>query len=155
MKTAYIDLAFTLFLIGLGGFIVLQAIGFGVVTNNGVGGGLFPLIAGAIVLVCGVGVLLDKASRASLGEELTNWTQIRPIVQFILATVAFIALIPFAGMVVLTFPFVLAISYIIERPRTLAGHLVIWALALVTALVMYFLFDQLLNLPLPWGLLGN
>lgn len=155
MKTSQLDIAFTIVLLALGAGIVVQAIGYGVFGPNITGSGFFPLLAGGAILLCCIAILLDGKTRQEMAGEVLNWHELKPVCCIVAATIAFIVLVPLAGMVLLTFPYVAAIAYSIHVPANRRGHAMLWLLALCTTVALFLLFDQALNVPLPWGVWGS
>lgn len=152
MRIAKIDTAFSVLLALLACWIIYHALRFGLTSPSGIGGGLFPLIAGITILACSIANLFDKVERGTLQALTLDWPTLRPVALMVGTTAGFIALIPVFGMIFLTFPLVVAVSWIIERPASARAHIVVVVVAACTTAALYYLFARVLNIPLPWGI---
>jgi hypothetical protein len=120
-------------------------------TPTGPGSGFLPFWLGLAMAVL-AGILLTSAlRRADHGEDwLPRGRAFVRLVAVIVATTAFVWLLPTLGMTAGTFLFLVGIL------RFLEGHgwAATFAVALATAVVNWLVFIHWLNVPFPPGLLG-
>lgn len=152
MRLAHLDIAVAVGFLAFSFWIIALAFGYGIVGTNITGSGFFPLIAGSVILICSIGVLFDRTARRELDEDHLSLAQLKPVAGITLATAALIAALPWGGLVPLTVLYVPAVSYCVERPTGWRGHVFIWCLGGIAALICFYLFDVALEIPLPWGI---
>jgi putative tricarboxylic transport membrane protein len=146
------NVAVSLFLLGLAGFVLFQSrsLAFGSIRTPQTG--FFPILLACLLLVLSF-ALLGQALRQSatapslwrVGSE--GWKRIGSV---FLILMAFALVLESVGFLISTFLLMVLLLRAIDPQK---WHVVI-AAALSTALVSYFLFAWLLNIPLPAGLLG-
>ena len=124
-------------------------LGFGSMSQPGAG--LFPFFAGLVIVIAAsiaiVSAILGKEGKPEIVVKDGGYTTAAGVVAVF---AAWILLMPAMGYVVVTFAAVAALAKLLglegwPKPLTLAA---------VTSLLTYFLFDRLLYLDLPRGLLG-
>lgn len=155
MRLAHLDIAGAVCFLVFSVWMIALALGYGIGGINVTGSGFFPLIAGTIILICSIGVLFDRTTRRAFEDDRLSLSQLAPVAGITLATAALIASLPWGGLVPLTMLYVPAVSYCVERPTSLRGHVAIWCLGVIAALASYYLFDVVLEIPLPWGTWEN
>jgi putative tricarboxylic transport membrane protein len=139
---------FSLALAVLGLFIVIVSliIGFGTLKNPG--SGLFPFIVG--LLIC-IQNLIIVFKNESTGKSLPlDYGQIKILVRMIVTFMLWILLMPFLGYLPATFVIVFSFTKIMR----LEGWKKPLLLSIGTTGLCYLLFDVLLYLDLPRGILG-
>jgi putative tricarboxylic transport membrane protein len=110
------------------------------------GAGLFPFVAGLMLFFTGLGsALQDRAEE--IDEEPADRGR---LLRYSVAIAGFLIAIPVAGLLAATFSFVAGVLHWIEG-KTLLGASVAGA---GLAFLSWLLFDLLLGVPLPTGLLG-
>ncbi len=139
---------FSLILAALGLFIIIVSltIGFGTLKNPG--SGLFPFLVGTLILVQSIAVFLQKRPRPEEGSFTRR--EVKYLLMMGGTFCLWIVLMPYLGYVIVTFVIVFAFSKILN----LEGWIKPLILSLGTTGLCYVLFDLLMYLDLPRGLLG-
>ncbi len=115
------------------------------------GAGLFPFFAGLMIVIAAPIVIVNSIiSGASASEFILKKDAIRTLAGAITVFAGWILAMPTLGYVVVTFAAALALAKLLG----LEGWLKPLALSAATSLATYILFDRLLYLDLPRGLLG-
>ncbi len=115
------------------------------------GAGLFPFFAGLMIVIAAPIVIVNPiVSGGSESEFILKKDGFRTLAGVIAVFAGWILAMPALGYVVVTFAAVLALAKLLG----LEGWLKPLALSAVTSVATYFLFDRLLYLDLPRGLLG-
>ena len=120
-------------------------------TPTGPGSGFLPFWLGLAMAALAIGLLVGATRRPDAGSAwLPGGRVLVRIVVVIVATAAFIWLLPILGMTVATFLFLVGIL------RFLEGHtwLATIGVAVATSAVNWLVFIRWLNVPFPVGLLG-
>jgi putative tricarboxylic transport membrane protein len=120
-------------------------------TPTGPGSGFLPFWLGLAMAVLAAVLLTSAARRADHGEAwLPRGRGLVRLAAVVVATAAFVWLLPVLGMTVGTFLFLVGIL------RFLEGHgwVATFGVALVTAAANWLVFIHWLNVPFPPGLLG-
>jgi len=124
-------------------------LGFGSLSQPGAG--LFPFFAGLMIVIAApIAIANSIVRRESESELILKKNGLRTLGVMIAVFAAWILAMPTLGYVVVTFAAVLVLA----RLLGLEGWLKPLALSVATALATYVLFDRLLYLDLPRGLLG-
>ena len=124
-------------------------LGFGSLSQPGAG--LFPFFAGLMIVIAApIAIVNSVVRRGSESELILKKDGLRTLGGMIVVFAAWILAMPTLGYVVVTFAAVLVLA----RLLGLEGWLKPLALSVATALATYVLFDRLLYLDLPRGLLG-
>ena len=124
-------------------------LGFGSLSQPGAG--LFPFFAGLMIVIAApIAIVNSVVRRGSESELILKKNGLRTLGVMIAVFAAWILAMPTLGYVVVTFAAVLVLA----RLLGLEGWLKPLALSVATALATYVLFDRLLYLDLPRGLLG-
>ena len=113
--------------------------------SDGPGGGLFPVVAGILLVGCG-GVLLRRAIKAKVKVPVD-----RRAFQFIAAAFLTALSMYLVGMIPAVGIFVLCWLKFFEK-QAITKSVVI---SIGTALFLFVIFGVLLKVPLPMGLLGK
>ena len=117
-------------------------------SEAGVQSGTFPLISGALIL----GGSLVNLARGLMGPDavLAGPGELRRVAGLFLPAVAFVAVIPLVGI------YVAGAAYLLWG-LSVQHDLAWWRsglIAVLTALGLYFVFEQTFQVPLPHGWLG-
>ena len=124
-------------------------LGFGSLSQPGAG--LFPFFAGLMIVIAApIAIANSIVRRESESELILKKNGLRTLGVMIAVFAAWILAMPTLGYVVVTFAAVLVLA----RLLGLEGWLKPLALSAATSLATYILFDRLLYLDLPRGLLG-
>jgi len=124
-------------------------LGFGSLSQPGAG--LFPFFAGLMIVIAApIAIANAIVRRESESELILKKNGLRTLGVMIAVFAAWILAMPTLGYVAVTFAAVLVLA----RLLGLEGWLKPLALSVATALATYVLFDRLLYLDLPRGLLG-
>ena len=124
-------------------------LGFGSLSQPGAG--LFPFFAGLMIVIAApIAIANSIVRRESESELILKKNGLRTLGVMIAVFAAWILAMPTLGYVVVTFAAVLVLAKLLG----LEGRLKPLALSVATALATYVLFDRLLYLDLPRGLLG-
>jgi len=145
------DIAVSLFLIGLAGFILLQTQGltFGNIRTPQTG--FFPFLLACLLIVLSIILLVQALRQSATGPSLRQigakgWQRIGTI---FLVLVGFALALESAGYLISSFLLMVVLLRVIEPQKW--GLVIL--LAGVTALATYLIFARLLNVPLPQGFL--
>ena len=132
----------------LGLAIVAVAPRYTIMTADGPGGGLVPMLAGLVVACCGFLLLLRPSeSRRSSGHRETDGCGLRLIVG---GLAAITLLMPRLGFVLTVIPIVAVLIQVVDRKSWWSALLT----SVIATLAIYFLFTRLLASALPRGPLG-
>ena len=148
-KTIRLEMVFDLFLVLLGIVIVIVSFGYGFGSLRRPGPGLYPFFIGVAVLVLSLFVTISEL-RSKTDPHLMDREGIKT---FVLMTVTFclwIVAMPLLGYVIVTLLATCAFCKIMK----LEGWWKPLAVSAGTAFFIYLLFDYLLYIDLPRGLLG-
>jgi putative tricarboxylic transport membrane protein len=137
-----------LVLAALGAWIVAQARGWSYMTEEGPGAGFFPLWYGGAMIVLSLFLVAGSVLKPRTREPVA-WRDVGRALLCWLAFVASIALMPLAGFAL---SFALLTWFIV---KVMAGerHRTAFALAIGFAAGFHVLFERVLELGLPRGLL--
>ena len=135
-----------LVLIGL--LAIGHAVQLGVFAGGQPGPGLFPLVAGLLIVTGGGFLLATRPRETPLNAEFVfNRATLRTLLSIIAVMAAWILAMPYAGYVLVTFLAVCLLARLFGLTRTSS----ILLLGLFTSLAIYVMFDWLLFLDLPRG----
>jgi putative tricarboxylic transport membrane protein len=141
-----IERALNLFWILIGAAAAAYSWTLGIVGPSGPESGLFPFIAALIILGAGVALLLQTSSGAAAPDFPRGAALGR--VLGVVAGLAFMAVsIPFAGFAVSGFVTMIILLRTVEK----SGWLFSVALAIVSVVVVAWLFGHVLGMTLPRG----
>lgn len=140
-------------LAAFGGAVAWQASGFPRMPGHVYGAGLFPIVIGAGLVLCGLILIGRGMTSASTlrGVSLAEWTasgrRAMGAATIIAVPLAFIWLLEPVGFLLLS-----VVSLFVLFQLVGVGALRALAAALAASLVSYWLFAKLLRVPLPRGL---
>lgn len=135
----------SLCLAAIGAGAALAALRFGLWSASAPGSGLFPFLAATLLLLASIGVAISGSPEAAESEPAARDRLLR----YTAAIVGFAITMKFAGTILATICLVAGVLYWIERkpwPHALA-------MGLGLAMLSWWVFDFLLGVPLPQGLL--
>ena len=144
-----------LFWIGVGFFFISGALKYGLFDEGIPAPGLFPLILGIVLSFLGIGVLIP-AFKEERGERLPKESffpeknSLKKVFLAVLALSVYGMALEFLGFLVMTFLFMVFLLRCIEPQR----WTVVSVASILTALSSYVLFQILLKVQLPKGILG-
>lgn len=130
--------------------VVVSSIENGITWSTaGVGAGTFPFLAGIIIL--GASLINLLRSFAESSRIIVTGRNLRRLAGLFVPAVLFVAAIPFVGMYVASAVYILAVVSGRE------GLSIVWAvlLACATPLALYLVFEQMFQVSLPHGALGQ
>ena len=135
----------SLCLAAIGGGAALAALRFGLWSAGAPGPGLFPFVAATLLLFASIGVAISGGFETAESQPADRHRLLR----YCAAIAGFALAMKFAGTILATFCLIAGVLYWIERMP--------WPHALATgfgvAMLSWWLFDFLLGVPLPQGLL--
>ena len=141
-----IERTLNLFWILIGAAAAAYAWTLGIVGPSGPESGLFPFIAALIILGAGIALLLQTSSGAA-APDFPRGAALGRVVG-VVAGLAFMAVsIPFAGFAVSGFVTMIILLRTVEK----SGWLFSVALAVVSVVVVVWLFGHVLGMTLPRG----
>ena len=122
----------------------------------GFGADFMPKVVGILLVFCSMGFLVQglRAEAGETREGRINWT---PVIRFFVALgllVLYTALIKPVGFIVMTVFYIFAQSQFMVPPEKRSCRLSA-VIALVSALVIYYIFTKGLNMALPGGILSS
>ena len=138
----------------LGAVVLFHVQSFPKIPGQQYGPALFPGTVAFGFLVCGVLLIVSGIRNRAGGPWITAeaWVRsayhVRAVAAVIAGLVAYIALADVVGFLVLA-PILLFVWFIALGVRTRTAMIA----AIVTTLVIWFVFYKLLRVPLPWGVL--
>lgn len=139
-------------LVAFGGAVAWQASGFPRMPGHVYGAGLFPIVIGAGLIVCGL-ILMGRGLTSATtlrGVSFADWTasghRAMGAATVIAVPLAFIWLLEPVGFLLLSVVSLLVLFLLVG-----VGALRALAASLAASLVTYWLFAKLLRVPLPRG----
>lgn len=141
-------------LILFGVWLIISGVQMGVMRGYVPGAGLFPLLIGAgiaalsvinlIRAVAGIEKLAAGMSRKSLFQAIA----------IIVILLGVVISVPLLGLTLATFTAMILVGVVIQIKMNLRASLLLLSISIVTAVSCRFLFQGLLNVPIPSGFLG-
>lgn len=150
------DAVFGLVLAVLGGLVLFTVQSYPRIPGQQVGPALFPGLIAAGILVCGIvlmvrGWLARKAAPwVAPGDWMRSPRHVTAFVLLVASVLFYIFAAEKLGFLPTATLILWAMFYVLRVP--LGKSLLI---AVVTSLVIHFMFYKLLRVPLPWGILVN
>ena len=148
------DLLSSVVLIVLGCLFVAGSLHTGLMRRDIPGPGFLPFFSGLALVFVSLFVLIPALGKTEKAESVEDFfpecDSFRKILLALVALVAFGAAMEYAGYLLTTFFFMFFVTWIMEPKRWRAFGV----LALLTAVMSYLLFEVLLKVELPRGLLG-
>jgi putative tricarboxylic transport membrane protein len=136
----------------LGGAVLWSARSFPNVPGQKLGAGFLPMLVGAGLVVCAVGLMLRSLRAAAYAQVKVKGApreeHFGSSLVIIGAVIAYILLADRVGFLILA-PLCLVACFLALRVKL--SHALLWALA--GTLVVHVTFYKLLRVPLPWGVL--
>lgn len=135
-------------------WLVRSGMQMGIMQGYVPGAGLFPVLIG-----CGIAALsLINLIRAFAGfEKLSPGMSRKAMLQalaIILILVGVVILVPFLGLTLSTFIAMIMAGTVIQHKRNFRFAVLLLSVSLVTAVGCRLLFQGMLNVPVPTGILG-
>lgn len=135
-------------------WLVRSGMQMGIMQGYVPGAGLFPVLIG-----CGIAALsLINLIRSFAGfEKLSPGMSRKAILQalaIILILVGVVILVPFLGLTISTFIAMIMVGIVIQHKRNFKFAVLLLSVSLVTAVGCRLLFQGMLNVPVPTGILG-
>jgi len=134
--------------LGLG--TMVNAWGLGLFGSMGPDSGLFPMICGAVITVCGLVLLFSGKKNAVDKPEWPRGNALARVLGVISGLVAMALTLPFLGFAIASALTTFALLQTVERSRLIESLL----LTVVSVGFIMFIFDHLLGMSLPrspWG----
>ena len=147
-KTVRLEMLFDLFLILLGIVIVVVSFGYGFGSLRRPGPGLYPFFIGVAVLVLSLFVTISEL-RSKTDPHLMDRGGIKTFVLMIVTFCLWILIMPLLGYVIVT----LLATFAFCKIMRLEGWGKPLAVSVGTAFFIYLLFDYMLYIDLPRGIL--
>jgi putative tricarboxylic transport membrane protein len=120
-------------------------------TPNGPGSGFLPFWLGLVMAGLAIGLLVSAMRRPDPGEAwLPEGRGLLRLLVIVLATVVFVWLLPFLGMTLATFLFLVGVLRFVERH----GWFATVGVAVATSAANWLVFVHWLHVPFPTGILG-
>jgi putative tricarboxylic transport membrane protein len=148
-KAIRLEMLFDLFLVVLGIVIVIVSFGYGFGSLRRPGPGLYPFFIGVAILVLSLFVTISEL-RSKTDPPLMGREGIKIFVWMIVTFCLWIVAMPLLGYVIVTFLATCAFCKIMK----LEGCWKPLAVSAGTAFFIYLLFDYMLYIDLPRGVLG-
>ena len=147
-----VDLRLGLALALLAAAVLWSAQAFPVVPGQKLGAGFLPMLVGAGLLVCGLGLVLRSWRGAAYADEVaaegSSLRDIGSALLIVATVVAYIALADRLGFLLVAPLCLLAVFRVLR-----VGWLPALGWAVGGTLLVHLAFYKLLRVPLPWGLL--
>jgi putative tricarboxylic transport membrane protein len=146
----------SVFWVAVGIAFCIGSMKYGLLEKGTPGPGLLPFFGGAVLISLGISVLLFSSFRPNVNTTLTEGRffpekdSLRKLCVTVLALVAYTMLLEFLGFLIMTLLFMVLLLRFIE---TQEWRTVFTASAL-TAASFYIVFEVLLKVQLPKGILG-
>ncbi len=147
-----IDTLSSIFLILVGGGFCLSSLKLGLGRMSAPGPGLIPFATGGLIIILSLGVIVEThlRSKDEVEVKLFRGKRMGVIISVFLSLFLYILLLNLIGFYISTFLLLLFLFKISEKQS--------WGFAigasLLTTIFTFLLFDYLLNLSFPKGLLG-
>lgn len=117
-RTATVDAVVAVCLAALGGVVVYEAQRLGAGwTSDGPGAGYFPFYIGLILVICGIGVLLQslRARGSSDGEVFVDSVQLKRVMSVLLPSAVYVGVIMLLGIYVASALFIALFMIILGK----------------------------------------
>jgi len=145
------EVLFSCLILACGIVALTGSVQLGVGSLSQPGTGLFPFFAGLMIIIAASMAIVNSITgKASESEFILKKNGFGTLAGIIVVFAGWILAMPALGYVVVTFTAVLALAKLLS----LEGWLKPLGLSAATSLATYILFDRLLYLDLPRGLLG-
>lgn len=149
------ELIGSLFWIGVGSFFCVGALTYGLFEGGVPGSGLLPFIGGIILISLGIGVLIsalkeDRKEKVPKEKFFPAKDSLKKLFLAVLALSVYGMALEYLGFLFMTFLFMIFLLRFIEPQR----WTVVLTASMLTAASSYILFQFLLKVQLPKGILG-
>ena len=119
-RTATVDAVVAVCLAALGGVVIYEAQRLGAGwTSDGPGAGYFPFYIGIILVICGIGVLLQslraRGSEGSDGEVFVDSVQLKRVLSVLLPSAVYVGAIMYLGIYVASALFIALFMIILGK----------------------------------------
>jgi hypothetical protein len=137
--------------IGLAGSVLLLVMAQGLPTPAlvPIGPGFYPRILFGVTAA--LSVLLIVSGLRQREQQERPATSYRLVLSTFAVVIAYLLVLPLLGYRLGTFLFVAVLQAVLERPRTTARWALLVAIALVTSIATYYVFEVYLSVLLPRG----
>ncbi len=149
LKKWSLETVFDFILTGLGIFITITSLTYGLGTLRRPGPGLYPFFIGLSIAIFSMALFIPEL-RPQTRPSLFNRGDIKTLLFMIVAFCLWILMIPFLGYVIVT----LLVTYGFCKIMKLEGLWKPISISAGTALFIYLLFDYWLYIDLPRGIWG-
>lgn len=148
-RTATVDAVVAVCLAILGGVVIVQARGLGAGwTSDGPGAGYFPFYIGLILVVCGIGVLLQSLrARRSDGEVFVDSAQLRRVLSVLLPSALYAGAIMLVGIYVASAIFIALFMIVLGKYPVLRSIVV----GVAVNALFFVMFEVWFKVPLYKG----
>ena len=148
-RTATVDAVVAVCLAALGGVVIYEAQRLGAGwTSDGPGAGYFPFYIGIILVICGIGVLLQslraRGSEGSDGEVFVDSVQLKRVLSVLLPSAVYVGAIMYLGIYVASALFI-ALFMIILGKYTVVRSI---AVGLGVNALFFVMFEVWFKVPL-------
>jgi len=127
------------------------ALGYSRGTMDQPGPGLYPLFVGALLVAASIGSIVTDLVRPAQGElELPVGKDLGRVLMVLGGSAAYVLLLPYAGHLLSS----IVVVFVVLQAMGLTSWPMKIGFAITLALGSYLLFDVLLKVPLPRGILG-
>jgi putative tricarboxylic transport membrane protein len=151
MRLAVALLGVDVVAIALSTLYFITALGYPMGTLDQPGPGRFPVFIGGFLVIASTGSLIYDWFRPRSGElSLPKGAGLGRVLSITAATIAYVILLPYIGHVLAA----VIIVFVVLQTMGLSNWLTKIAVTAAMALGSYYLFDVLLQVPLPKGILG-
>ncbi|MEO8485654.1 MAG: tripartite tricarboxylate transporter TctB family protein [Betaproteobacteria bacterium] len=154
LRTRWVELVVALLICAGGALVIKDSLRIGAKWgSDGPEAGYFPFLTGTCLLLSGGWIALSALWRWRKleGALFVEWAKLKPVLEMLLPTIAYVALIKFTGIYVASAVFIGA--FMVWKGRYRAPAML--AVALGVPIAMFLLFEIWFLVPLPKGPLEN
>jgi hypothetical protein len=151
-RTPTVDAVVAALLAALGGLVIFEAQRLGAGwTSDGPGAGYFPFYIGVILVICGIGVLLQalraRSSEGSDGEVFVDSVQLKRVLSVLLPSAVYVGAIMLLGIYVASALFIALFMVILGKYPVLRSVVV----GLGVNALFFMMFEVWFKVPLYKG----
>ncbi len=130
---------------------LIGALGYPMGTMEQPGPGRYPVLVGALLIIASIGSLAHNLWKPATGTlSLPKGRNLVRVLTIIAGTFAYVVLLPYTGHLIAA----VVTVFIVLQTMGLSSWLWKIGFTVLIALGSYYLFDVILNVPLPRGFLG-
>ena len=130
---------------------LVGALGYSMGTSEQPGPGRYPLMVGALLIIASIGSLISNFLKPAEGElKLPKGKNLGRVLAVIAGSAAYVVLLPYAGHLLAS----VVTVFVVLQSMGLSSWPAKIGFTIAIALSSYYLFDVILNVPLPKGVLG-